>query len=65
MADHAIDRSAVSFRAIRPDDEAFLYRLYTTVREDVAATDWDEAQKTAFLFSLRSSDSAPELWRKI
>lgn len=49
MVNHSLDRSAVSFRPIRPDDEAFLYRLYTTVREDVEAADWDEAQKTAFL----------------
>ena len=48
-SDRAIDRSAVSFRPLRPDDEAFLYQLYTTVREDVQATDWDEAQKTTFL----------------
>lgn len=44
------DRSALSFRPIRPKDEPFLCDLYGTTRDDVALlTDWDEAQKTAFL----------------
>src|SRR5262249_21658961 len=40
----------VSFRPIRPDDEAFLYEVYASTRtEELALVDWDEAQKAAFL----------------
>jgi len=40
----------VSFRPIRPDDEAFLYEVYASTRlEELALVDWDDAQKAAFL----------------
>jgi GNAT superfamily N-acetyltransferase len=40
----------VSFRLIRPDDEAFLYEVYASTRtEELAVVDWDEAHKAAFL----------------
>ncbi len=42
--------ASLSFRPIQPDDEAFLYRVYASTREEeLALLDWDEAQKTAFL----------------
>jgi ribosomal protein S18 acetylase RimI-like enzyme len=41
---------AVTLRPCRPDDEAFLYRVYASTREDeLAPLDWDQAQKEAFL----------------
>src|SRR5262249_48765737 len=40
----------VSFRPIRPDDEAFLYEVYASTRtEELALVDWDDAHKAAFL----------------
>ena len=40
----------VSFRPIRPDDEAFLYEVYASTRtEELALVDWDEAHKAALL----------------
>ena len=40
----------VSFRPIRPDDEAFLYEVYASTRtEELALVDWDDTQKAAFL----------------
>ncbi|MGH9242345.1 MAG: hypothetical protein ACRD3G_30220, partial [Vicinamibacterales bacterium] len=40
----------LSFRPVRPDDEAFLYEVYaSTRREELALTDWDEDKKTRFL----------------
>ena len=45
MMDHDI-----SFRPIRPDDQALLSRIYASTREDeLAVVDWTEEQKTAFL----------------
>lgn len=41
---------AIGFRAIGPDDTAFLYEVYAgTRREELAQVDWDENRKTAFL----------------
>ena len=41
---------AVTFRPIRPQDEAFLLRLYASTRqEEMALVDWSEEQKEAFL----------------
>lgn len=40
----------VTLRPVAPDDEAFLYRVYASTREEeLAAVDWGEAQKAAFL----------------
>lgn len=40
----------ISYRPITADDEKFLYRVYASTRmEELAQTDWDEAQKKAFL----------------
>ena len=37
-------------RPITPDDEAFLYRLYASTREEeLALLDWQEAQKETLL----------------
>ncbi len=49
MARRFADRSALTFRPIRADDEAFLSQLYASTREDVQSLDWDEARKAAFL----------------
>jgi len=39
-----------SFRPIRPDDEAFLYEVYTSTRlDELAVVDWDEAHTAALL----------------
>lgn len=44
-----MDRT-ITLRPIRPDDEAFLYRVYASTREDeLAVLDWDRAQKEEFL----------------
>lgn len=54
--------SDISLRPVRPDDRAFLFRVYASTREDeLAATDWDGAQKHAFLemqFSAQQADYA-------
>jgi ribosomal protein S18 acetylase RimI-like enzyme len=40
----------ITLRPLQPGDEAFLYKLYCSVREDeLAAVDWDAAAKEAFL----------------
>jgi ribosomal protein S18 acetylase RimI-like enzyme len=40
----------VALRPVEPGDEAFLYRVYASTREEeLARTGWDETQKTAFL----------------
>jgi ribosomal protein S18 acetylase RimI-like enzyme len=50
MATAAAMTAPVSFRAITPADEPFLYRVYASTRADeMALVDWDEAQKEAFL----------------
>jgi ribosomal protein S18 acetylase RimI-like enzyme len=42
--------ASVTLRAVRPDDEAFLYQLYCSTRADeIAAFGWDLAQQQAFL----------------
>ncbi len=42
--------SAIRFRPIRPEDEAFLYKVYASTREEeLAPLEWDAAQKEAFL----------------
>jgi ribosomal protein S18 acetylase RimI-like enzyme len=44
------DPRALTFRPIGPEDAAFLYKVYASTRADeLALTDWDEAQKEAFL----------------
>ena len=41
---------SITLRPIGPDDEAFLYRVYASTREEeLAPLGWNEAQKTAFL----------------
>jgi ribosomal protein S18 acetylase RimI-like enzyme len=41
---------AITLRPIRPADEAFLYQVYASTREEeLAPLGWDEAQKHAFL----------------
>lgn len=43
-------QTEITFRPITSDDEALLYRIYASTREDeMALVDWDEAQKAAFL----------------
>ncbi len=40
----------ITLRPIRPDDEAFLYRVYASTRQDeLAPLGWSEEQKGAFL----------------
>ena len=40
----------LSLRPISPDDREFLYRVYASTRtEELALTDWNDAQKEAFL----------------
>ncbi len=40
----------VTFRSIRPDDEAFLSHVYASTRlDELAVTDWTDEQKAAFL----------------
>jgi GNAT superfamily N-acetyltransferase len=42
--------TAITLRPITPDDEEFLCRVYASTREEeLALTDWDAAQKAAFL----------------
>ena len=42
--------SDVTLRPIRPDDEAFLFRVYASTREEeLAPLQWSEEQKRAFL----------------
>jgi ribosomal protein S18 acetylase RimI-like enzyme len=39
-----------SLRTARPEDEDFLFRVYSSTRtEELKLTNWDEAQKQAFL----------------
>jgi ribosomal protein S18 acetylase RimI-like enzyme len=41
---------AITFRAIGPEDESFLYDVYASTRlEELAALGWSEAQREAFL----------------
>jgi ribosomal protein S18 acetylase RimI-like enzyme len=41
---------AITFRAIRPEDEEFLYHVYAGTRTDeLAPLGWDHAQQEAFL----------------
>ena len=41
---------AVTLRPITPQDEAFLFEVYTAARKDeLAQVPWDDAQKEAFL----------------
>jgi ribosomal protein S18 acetylase RimI-like enzyme len=41
---------AITLRPIGPADEAFLYQVYASTRqEELALVDWDEAQKQTFL----------------
>jgi ribosomal protein S18 acetylase RimI-like enzyme len=41
---------SIRFRPISPGDEPFLSRVYASTRVDeLAVTDWDDAQKAAFL----------------
>jgi len=43
-------RGVVSFRAVRPEDEAFLLEVYGSTRaEELALTGWDPEQRDAFL----------------
>lgn len=45
-----MNECTVTLRPITPDDEAFLYRLYASTREEeLAPLDWQEAQKETFL----------------
>ena len=43
-------RPSFALRSIRPEDHDFLFRVYVGTRlDELALTDWDEAQKQAFL----------------
>lgn len=43
-------QTEITFRPITSDDEALLYRIYASTREEeLAVVDWDDAQKAAFL----------------
>lgn len=43
-------QTEITRRPITSDDEALLYRIYGSTREDeLALVDWDDAQKAAFL----------------
>ena len=43
-------RPSITIRSSTDQDEEFLYQLYASTREEeLAVTDWDEAQKEAFL----------------
>ena len=52
--------AGVSLRPVVPEDEAFLLRVYATTRvEELELTDWDVAQKQAFVtmqFLLQRAD---------
>src|SRR4051794_3142552 len=42
--------TAITLRPITPDDEEFLRQVYASTREEeLALTDWDTAQKAAFV----------------
>lgn len=45
----ALVRSAVNLRAITAEDFPLLRRVYSSTRTDIAAIEWDAAQKEAFL----------------
>jgi len=43
-------KPSISFRAITPEDDKFLYRLYASTREEeLSRTTWIEAEKEIFL----------------
>ena len=45
-----VQDSSITFRPIRPEDEAFLYQVYASTREDeLAQVPWDEGEKETFL----------------
>jgi ribosomal protein S18 acetylase RimI-like enzyme len=44
------DIQGITMRPIRPEDEAFLFEVYASTRQDeLAALDWSKAQREAFL----------------
>jgi ribosomal protein S18 acetylase RimI-like enzyme len=50
MTPVSLNSSPVTFRPIRPEDEAFLYQVYASTRADeLALVNWGDAQKDAFL----------------
>ena len=55
----ALERSAIHFRAVGPEDEPFLRQLYATTRADeLAPVPWTDAEKAAFLdMQFRAQDS--------
>lgn len=45
-----VTRDRITLRPITPEDEAFLYRVYASTREEeLSVVPWNEAQKAAFL----------------
>ena len=45
-----VQDSSITFRPIRSEDEAFLYRLYASTREnELAQVPWDDGEKETFL----------------
>lgn len=58
--EHPLDEGGrVALRAVRPEDEDFLLRVYAASRADeMALVDWDEAQKLAFLRSQFEAQAA-------
>ena len=55
----ALERSAIRFRIVGPEDEPFLRQLYATTRADeLAPLPWTDAEKAAFLdMQFRAQDS--------
>ena len=46
----SVQPSAIRFRPIGPEDEAFLYEVYASTRAgEMALVDWDDEQKESFL----------------
>ena len=41
--------SRVKLRPVTPEDNDFLYKVYTSTREDITQLGWDEEQKEKFL----------------
>jgi RimJ/RimL family protein N-acetyltransferase len=45
-----MDGAGTSFRPVRPEDEPFLLRIYSSTRaEELALTPWNEEQRQAFV----------------
>src|SRR5688572_12378444 len=50
MSRHQLRAAAIALRPIGPDDRSFLLAVYASTREpELAAVEWDAAQKAAFV----------------